>query len=64
MGMAWALTSLASLTGGPIGGAFVNLETATFIGAQIWSGIIMLIGAALFVVLWFFLWRQGKKVLI
>ena len=42
MGMAWGITSLASLTGAPIAGSFVNLQTGDLHGAQIWSGTLLL----------------------
>lgn len=62
MGMAWAVTSLASLTGAPIAGSFVNLDTGDLTGAQIWSGVILLVAAGLDGLLWAILGRKQHKI--
>lgn len=64
MGMAWAFTSLASLTGAPIGGSFVNLATGDLTGAQIWSGVVLVVASGLLSLLWLILSRKEKKVWI
>ena len=62
MGMAWATTSLASLTGGPIAGALINLEKANLTGAQIWAGVVLLLASGLLGLLWSILAKQKGKI--
>lgn len=61
MGMAWGITSLASLTGAPIAGSFVDLTTGRLTGAQIWSGVVLLAAAGLWCGVWFFVGRREKR---
>ena len=58
MGMAWGFTSLASLTGAPIAGNFVNLVTGDLTGVKIWSGTVLLVATGVWILLW---WALGKK---
>ncbi|KAL9058254.1 MAG: hypothetical protein Q9162_001853 [Coniocarpon cinnabarinum] len=64
MGMAWATTSLASLTGAPIAGSLVNLDAADMTGAQIWAGVVLLVASGFLCLLWTILARKKKKVWI
>ena len=64
MGMSWAINSLASLTGAPIAGSFVDLQTGDLTGAQIWGGVVLLVASGLLGLLWFTLWRKKGKIWI
>lgn len=44
LGMMWGISSFGALAGTPIAGALVNLETASFLRAQVFAGC-MMIGA-------------------
>lgn len=50
LGMMWGIASFGALAGTPIAGALVNLETAEFIRAQVFSGCLMV--AAFLLELW------------
>lgn len=45
LGMAFSIISFAGLTGAPLGGALVKADNGSYVGAQVWAGSIMLIGA-------------------
>jgi len=46
MGMVFSVVAFASLTGSPIAGALIQADGGTYLGAQIWAGTSMLLGAA------------------
>lgn len=46
-GMAWSVMSFAGLTGPPIGGALLRTDHGSWMPAQVWAGVSMLLGAAL-----------------
>lgn len=48
-GCFFAVISIATLVGNPIGGALVSRQNGAFSGLQIFSGVTMLIGASVFV---------------
>ncbi|KAH7029281.1 major facilitator superfamily domain-containing protein [Microdochium trichocladiopsis] len=47
-GIAWAIGSLGSLTGSPIGGAIIASQGGSYLGAQLFCGIAMLCGCLSF----------------
>ncbi|KAI0965692.1 MFS transporter, MCP family, solute carrier family 16, member 10 [Xylaria arbuscula] len=64
MGLSWTSSAISFLVGAPVAGALINIQTADFIGAQIWSGATLLIGSLFLVALWIMLYRKQKRVLI
>lgn len=50
LGVAYAIASLGSLTGSPIGGAIVKAQGGSYLGLQLYAGFSMLIASMLFVV--------------
>lgn len=46
LGMMWGISSFGSLAGTPVAGALINLHTADFLHAQVFSGCVM-VGAVL-----------------
>ncbi|KAJ5665816.1 Major facilitator superfamily domain general substrate transporter [Penicillium maclennaniae] len=46
LGMMWGISSFGALAGTPIAGALVNLDTANFLRAQVFAGL-MMVGALL-----------------
>lgn len=57
MGMAFSVAAFASLTGGPVGGALIQTDGGSYLGAQIWGGTAMLLGAVAWTVAR--VWRTG-----
>lgn len=55
--MAQAIGAIASLVGSPIAGALVRDDGKDYLGMQLFSGLVMLVGASLLVCLWFTLVR-------
>jgi hypothetical protein len=49
LGMAFSITSFASLTGPPVGGALQAAMGGSFIGAQAWAACVTLLGSTFFV---------------
>ncbi|EXJ95925.1 hypothetical protein A1O1_01050 [Capronia coronata CBS 617.96] len=65
LGMAQAIGATASLIGSPIAGALVGLGGHGYLGMQLWSGLVMLVGACLLLGLWIMLVkRRGCKTFI
>lgn len=63
--MAQAIGATASLIGSPIAGALIRDNGRKYLGLQLFSGFVMLIGAGLLVCLWMTLVkRRNCKVLI
>ena len=62
--MAQSIGAIASLIGSPIAGALLGDET-NYLGLQLFSGLIMLVGAGMLVALWVSLVKMRQcKVLI
>ncbi|KAI1302458.1 MFS transporter, MCP family, solute carrier family 16, member 10 [Xylaria venustula] len=64
MGLSWTSSAISFLVGAPVAGALINIQTADFIGAQIWSGATLLVGSLFLIVLWIMLYRKQKSFLI
>ncbi|KXJ90727.1 major facilitator superfamily domain-containing protein [Microdochium bolleyi] len=47
-GVAWLVGSLGSLTGSPIGGAIIASQGGSYLGAQLFCGVAMLLGTVAF----------------
>ena len=62
LGMAQAIGATASLIGSPIAGALVSDDGRHYIGLQLFSGLVMLVGTLFQISLWFNLAkkRNGK----
>ena len=64
LGMAQAIGATASLIGSPIAGALVRTKKdgrgQTFFGAQLWAGLVMMVGSSLLIVLWITLVKTRK----
>ncbi|KAJ4506392.1 hypothetical protein HRR83_003065 [Exophiala dermatitidis] len=52
LGMAQAVGATASLIGSPIGGALVGIGGHGYLGLQLWSGLVMMVGACFLLCLW------------
>ncbi|KAI1614256.1 MFS transporter, MCP family, solute carrier family 16, member 10 [Exophiala viscosa] len=64
LGMAQSIGAIASLIGSPIAGALLG-DGTNYLGLQLFSGLIMLVGAAMLVALWVSLVKMRQcKVLI
>ena len=68
LGMSWGVSSIATLIGAPIAGALLTTsvakdgkESINFLGVQIWSGVCLLLGSAVLVLLWIMTVRKQKK---
>jgi len=64
MGLSWTSSAISFLVGAPVAGALINIQTANFIGLQVWSGTTLLVGALFLGALWIMLARKQKRVLI
>ncbi|KAF2480250.1 major facilitator superfamily domain-containing protein [Neohortaea acidophila] len=64
LGISWTSTAVAFLIGSPIAGAVIDVGTADFLGAQVWSGSMLLFSVLLLGALWIMLARKLKRVLI
>ncbi|KAI0401425.1 MFS transporter, MCP family, solute carrier family 16, member 10 [Xylaria palmicola] len=64
MGLSWTSSAVSFLVGAPVGGALIDIQTAKFIGLQIWSGATLLVGALFLVALWIMLARKQKRILV
>ncbi|KAF2877003.1 major facilitator superfamily domain-containing protein [Massariosphaeria phaeospora] len=63
IGMSWSVSSIATLIGAPIAGALLKTSAdgrTNFVGAQVWSGICLLIGTGWLCVLWIVTVRTQK----
>ncbi|KAL6250313.1 hypothetical protein RBB50_002614 [Rhinocladiella similis] len=58
LGMAQAIGATASLIGSPIAGALISDHGRNYLGLQLFSGFVMLVGACLLVCLWITLVKQ------
>lgn len=47
LGMAFSAISFTALAGGPIGGALLGTDHGGYMPAQVWAGVIMVLGFAL-----------------
>lgn len=45
MGMVLSVVAFAALTGSPVAGAIINAQDGNYLGAQIWAGVSMFLGA-------------------
>lgn len=45
MGMVFSVVAFASLTGSPIAGALIDRDGGRYLGAQVWAGTSMMLGA-------------------
>ncbi|KAI1419988.1 MFS transporter, MCP family, solute carrier family 16, member 10 [Xylaria sp. FL1777] len=64
MGLSWTSSAISFLVGSPVAGALIDIQTANFIGLQVWSGVTLLVGALFLVALWIMLSRKQKRVLV
>jgi len=67
LGMAQSVSSIANLVGPPIAGALlrINRDGRNFLGVELWSGLILLLGTCQLFVLWITLIkRRGAKLLV
>lgn len=60
LGMAYACSSVGVLVGSPIAGALSNTPQGVFLGAQVWSGTTLVLGAILLVYPWIFIAREKR----
>ena len=44
LGMAFTVISIAGLTGGPIGGALLGIDHGSYMPAQVWAAVTMVVG--------------------
>ncbi|KAK5404923.1 hypothetical protein LTR06_009189 [Exophiala xenobiotica] len=61
LGMAQAIGATASLIGSPIAGALIRDNGRNYLGLQLFSGFVMLIGAGLLVCLWMTLVKRRNS---
>lgn len=67
LGMSWGVSSISTLIGAPIAGALLTTkqvngrEKTNFIGVQLWSGICLLVGSCVLVVLHTMTRRKQNK---
>ena len=64
MGISYLSAGVATLLGSPLAGLIVNIERADFLGAQVWSGALLIFGALLLVILWVVLWKRNGTLLV
>lgn len=64
MGISWTFSAVSFLIGTPIAGVLVNIEQAELLGAQLWSGGMLLCSDLLLVLLWVLLTKKHNRVLI
>ncbi len=64
MGMGWLSSGVAFLVGSPIAGALLDTsfkdQEYDFLAAQLWSGLLLLLGAGSLLVLWRLLVRNSQ----
>ncbi|KAI3320505.1 MFS transporter, MCP family, solute carrier family 16, member 10 [Xylariaceae sp. AK1471] len=58
MGLSWTTSAISFLVGTPVAGALIDIQTADFVGLQVWSGVTLMVGAFLLVALWTMLSRK------
>lgn len=69
MGMGWLSSGIAFLIGSPIAGALLAVDTGSgteaeqdnFLAAQLWSGLLLFLGAASLCVLWRLLVKRARS---
>ncbi|KAL8653329.1 MAG: hypothetical protein Q9226_003892 [Calogaya cf. arnoldii] len=61
LGMSYFGVGIGVLIGSPIAGALADTSKGDFVGAQIWSGVTLLGGAALLIYPWIYVRRREKK---
>jgi len=65
LGMAQGISSIASLVGSPIAGALLGINGNAYLGLQLFSGLVMTLGACGLIFLWTLLvTKRGSKMLI
>jgi len=61
LGMAQGIGSVASLIGSPIAGALVGVAGGGYLGLQLFSGLVMILGASGVIFLWTLLVKRGDS---
>ncbi|KAI1325560.1 MFS transporter, MCP family, solute carrier family 16, member 10 [Xylariaceae sp. FL0255] len=64
MGLSWTTSAISFLVGAPAAGALIDIQTANFLGLQVWSGVTLVVGAVFLITLWVNLSRKEGKLLI